>query len=74
MSRLTDPPVERRVVEGGLGHTVTEEGLVVVLGQLGQLGEHLLHAHVLHLARPPPSGADQPGLLQVVFQLGSVGL
>ena len=53
------PPVavQWRVAEGGLCDAVAEEGLVVVLGQLGQLGEHLLHAQVRHLALPPSSSA-----------------
>ena len=59
-------------VEGGggvlVGHAVAgvavaEEGLVVVLGQLGQAGDHLLHRQLGGLTGPPPPGAHQPRLL-----------
>ena len=56
------------------GVAVAEEGLVVVLGQLGQAGDHLLHRQLGGLAGPPPPGAHQPRLLQVVLQPGPVNL
>ena len=52
----------------GVGGVVGgEEGLVVVLGQLGQAGDHLLHRQVGHLTGPPAPGTHQPRLLQVIL-------
>lgn len=50
--------------------TRAEKGLVVVHGQLGQAGDHLLHALLLiHVVTWCPSSCThQSGLLQVVLQ------
>ena len=64
-------------VEGGGGVIAgagAEEGLVVVLGQLGQAGDHLLHRQLGGLAGPPPQSAHQPRLLQVILQSGPLHL
>ena len=51
---------------------LVEEGLAVVLGQLGQAGHHLLHAELLlaqgGAARLPAQRAHKPRLLEIILQ------
>ena len=62
------------VGHGVAGVAGAEEGLVVVLRELGQPRHQLLHRQLLHPAGPPPARTDQPRLLQVVLQPGPINL